>query len=326
MKERRVALLGQKCWGGPSSDAEETQAFEATQTFEKIRETVKELSEARQTEKHYKAELDEFELMVQNARADAPPSQVVEIDPLEPQSNHKGDTNHGEDLHDTVAEPLDEEKNATYYLPVLPGCLDKNFKCPVSILQQDVDTLVSMGYTTEAAAEALVKSRGELDGAVEALLRSPNQRDENVEVSSPVVKSPTSPSAADLVNGVEAISRAEQQELKDEMKGNENDNEEDEEEEANHRETKKRPKAKAKGNAKTSKPKAKAKSKAKAQKGSGNKGAKTQAVKETQKESTRKRKGKEAEVKPDVAETKVRRRKVPDKAQNEPLPPRKKRA
>ena len=156
------------------------------------------MTDARQTEKHFKAELDEWELKVQDASTDAPPSQVVEIDPLEPQSNHiKDDANHGENLHDTVAEPLDEVDNEngapTYFLPVLPGCLERNFKCPVSILQQDVDTFALMGYTTQAAEEALVKSRGELDGAVEALLRSPSQRDEHVDVSSAVANLPPDP-------------------------------------------------------------------------------------------------------------------------------------
>lgn len=75
MKERRVALLGLKCWGGPATDAQETQGFEASQVF--IRETVKDLAEARQTEKHFKEELDEWEVKVQNASADAPPSQLL---------------------------------------------------------------------------------------------------------------------------------------------------------------------------------------------------------------------------------------------------------
>ena len=294
MKERRVALLGLNCWGGPSKPNDETQQFESTQAFEIIRE--------RLNEKDASGEMKDIV---------GPVPQLVRKEPLQSQSIESIDDAEVEPVKEPCEElePIEEVRDpnddSVHSLPVLPGCLDKNFKCPVSILQHDVDTIVSMGYTTEDAETALVNSRGKLDDAVESLVRPNHQRD--VEV--PSRPDPASPSAADLVLGVEAVSRTEQQDLKDGIKGNESDNEEEEDEAAgkkgrkNGKGNKGRGKAKAKAMKKgTGKGKGKGQAKAKAKAKSKN--VKAKNADQTATRSTRKRK---TEQEKDATGTKVAR-------------------
>ena len=291
MKERRVALLGLNCWGGPSKPNDETQQFESTQAFEIIRE--------RLNEKDASGEMKHIV---------GPVPQLVRKEPLQSQSIDDAEVEPVKEPCEEL-EPIEEVRDpnddSVHSLPVLPGCLDKNFKCPVSILQHDVDTIVSMGYTTEDAETALVNSRGKLDDAVESLLRPNHQRD--VEV--PSRPDPASPSAADLVLGVEAVSRTEQQDLKDGIKGNESDNEEEEDEAAgkkgrkNGKGNKGRGKAKAKAMKKgTGKGKGKGQAKAKAKAKSKN--VKAKNADQTATRSTRKRK---TEQEKDATGTKVAR-------------------
>lgn len=293
MKERRVALLGQKCWGGPSGPNDETQQFEATQACEMIRERLN--AEVAGREKNQN---DLTEPVPQLVRQEPLQSQLSELP-----SDLIGDSK-VEPMNETgeeVVEPIEEvvkDPNHDESLrspPVLPGCLDRNFKCPVSILQHDVDTIVSMGYPTEEAETALVNSRGKLDDAVESLLRSNHQR---VAESS---SGPPSPSAAELVSRAEPISRAQQQDAKVEIQGNGTDSEEDEEEEGQTKQNRKRRnKAKAKVTQKgkgrgrgRGKGKGQAKAKAKAKSKTKEKATKEEPVKQEKTDKNRKRKTEE---------------------------------
>ena len=292
-----MALLGLNCWGGPSNPNDETQQFESTQAaFEIIRERLNE-KDARGEMKDFVGPVPQLvrkePLQSQPSELPADPVDDAEVEPLKEPC---------EEL-DPIEEVRDPNDDSVHSLPVLPGCLDKNFKCPVSILQHDVDRIVSMGYTTEDAETALVNSRGKLDDAVESLLRPNHQKD--VEVSSR--PDPASPSAADLVRGVEAVSRTQQQELKDGIKGNESENEEEEDEAAgrrgrkNGKGNKARSKAKAKAMKKgTGKGKGKGQAKAKAKAKSKN--AKAKKADQTATRSTRKRK---TEQEKDATGTKV---------------------
>ena len=175
-----------------------------------------------------------------------------------------------------IQEPLQAEEIPKS--PVLPGCLDKNFKCPVVIMEQHVQAITECGFSKEVAEEALVKHRGSLPQALGSLVRSRYGPPPPSNLGGPNASQPpaspkaSSPSPSDLVGDVAAVSRREQQKLRDDMKG-ENDDEEDEgegneDEEEKPKTTRKRPAAKAKPKAKAKgKARAKAKAKSKSTKG-----------------------------------------------------------
>jgi len=49
LKERRVALLGKKCWAGPNDETQPYEATQAAQAFADFTETVREMSTVRET-------------------------------------------------------------------------------------------------------------------------------------------------------------------------------------------------------------------------------------------------------------------------------------
>ena len=308
LKERRVALLGKKCWAAPN---DETQPYEATQAFADFTATVRETSMFRETVQILEGQVvrdqEVMGVSCQQAVKEERHEKIQEKDEVLKEERHevKQENNDKEHLEnkspmevvedESIAEEVLEEKTLRSP-PVLPGTLERNFKCPVPVLVQDVQAIMAMGFSEEMAGDALVASRGKLDAAVESLLRSSSQQEGN---EGYIANMTGSPSAFDLVSQASAVSRKEQMELREEIKGKEVEEDEDEEEGDNKTKPKRKPrgraKAKAKAKAKGKKGKATAKAKAKSKKtieGKSN-GSKAEKAKVA--------KGKKAEK--DIAET-----------------------
>ena len=126
--------------------------------------------------------------------------------------------------------------------PVLPGCLDKNFKCPVVMLEHDVRVMMATGFTKEMAEEALVKARGSLPEAMGLLIRArygipkppkpdtkelQNRPEQKVETTmEPKAEhkveakgEPTSPSPMDIVAAASPVTRRDQREFRGTTEG-----------------------------------------------------------------------------------------------------------
>ena len=316
MQQRRVALLGKKCWGS----AEETQPYDHDATLRYVP------AEASPPEPHAGEAVDDVVY---------PPSPPVPKVPQEEDTRKRSQQNDDSTLEtpfptepdpkDSMDDPQGKQPEPPTP-PVLPGCLDKNFKCPVVILEHDVRVIMATGFTKEMAEQALVKAKGSLPEAMGLLIRSrygiptlpkadtkelQNKPDPKVEPTmEPKVEheveakgEPTSPSPMDIVGEASPVTRQRQREFREQMKaaGAEEESEEGdaEEEEKQTRRTrgKGKAKAKAKGKGKAAKTK-----KGKADNGVRGKGAgkgkrkganSSKAPKNSPKKSASKSKGKD---------------------------------
>ena len=279
MQQRRVALLGKKCWGS----AEETQPYDHDATLRYVP------AEASPCRTHGG----------EAVHVAYPPSPPVPKVPQEEDTRNKSQE-HDDRTTETPFPTEPDPKDAMDDLqgkqlepptpPVLPGCLDKNFKCPVVMLEHDVRVIMATGFTKEMAEEALVKARGSLPEAMGLLIRArygipkphkpdtkelQNRPEQKVETTmepkaEPKVEAkgePTSPSPMDIVAAASPVTRRDQREFREQLKavGSEEEGEEgdDDEEEKPTRKTRVKSKAKAQAKAKA-KAKAKGKTKKKA--------------------------------------------------------------
>ena len=269
-----MALLGKKCWVGPNDDTQPYEAAQAALAFQEFSATVRETSILRHTAQNLETldgenqgqevKMEKLEIEEKGENTASPiPADVSKEAPKSP--NIQDEEIKAED------EEQEEDQNNRDVLvapPLLPGCLDKNFKCPVTILVHDIEVIMAMGFTEEDATDALVAGRGKLGDAVERLVRSTSHKESELDDG----KMTASPSALDLVSVAPAVTRMEQLELRKELKGNEDEEENEEEEPPKKRKPGAKSKAKAKAKAKTAKtkrgkatkPQAKAKAKAKA--------------------------------------------------------------
>ena len=258
-----MALLGKQCWGS----AEETQPYDNDGTLlyaaasplqpnvgERV-EQAEVVCDAVTKEQHEQSITTEQPS--DDVHMASPPSDPKDV-PMEVVEPPKSDT---------LASP-----------PVLKGCLAKNFKCPVVILEHDVRVIMGTGFTKEVAEEALVKARGDLPSALGALIRERYDLKPHAKAAmtkpaaaAAAAAEPRSPLPTEIVDKVEPVSRQEQQKLRDELRGTQDEEpEEDEEANCEDEKPKRKPRAKAKAKAKAQgkakpgrKPKAKAQPKAK---------------------------------------------------------------
>ena len=258
-----MALLGKQCWGG----AEETQPYDNDCTL-------------------LYAAASPLQPNVGGSVKEAVVPDVV----TKEQHQHSISTEQpSEDVHmtsqasDPKDVPMDVEEppkpDTLSSPPVLEGCLDKNFKCPVVILEHDVRVIMSTGFTKEDAEEALVKARGHLPNALGALIRErydlkPTTKAAMTKPAAATTAAaaeakvePRSPLPTEIIEPVAPVSRQEQQKLRDELKGQEEEEQEMDDDANDEDEKPKKPRAKAKAKAKAkargkAKPGRKAKAKA----------------------------------------------------------------
>lgn len=134
MQQRRVALLGKKCWGS----AEETQPYDHDATLRYVP------AEASPCSTHGG----------EAVHVAYPPSPPVPKVPQEEDTRNKSQE-HDDRTTETPFPTEPDPKDAMDDLqgkqlepptpPVLPGCLDKNFKCPVVMLEHDVRVIMATG-------------------------------------------------------------------------------------------------------------------------------------------------------------------------------------